>query len=60
MVMREMHRVLKLMKSKPSYAKFEKEILAHLSWYVGQGDLRLKINTKQDIKDLYRILGGVK
>jgi hypothetical protein len=57
-VKRELNRLLKLMPKIKNYKAFEIEVMKRLHWYIGEGDTRLKIDTKEDLLRLYQFLGG--
>jgi adenylosuccinate synthase len=54
---KEIKRLIKLKKKAKTYIEFEKEVMNHLKWYIGQGPERLNINTKQDLLKMYQLLG---
>lgn len=55
---KEMKRLIKLKKKSKTYNEFETQVFKFLKWYIGDGDTRLQINTKQDLLKLYQLLGG--
>lgn len=55
---KEINRIVKLKEKTKRYTEFEKAVINRLSWYMGSGETRLKLNSKADIWKLWIILGG--